>query len=581
MAKRKELIFNLGSAHISAGLFLLEDNLTLQEFYTYDLQPESGTEEEWLKLLEDTLPEFTKKNRLSGKARFILPGSLVLSKTIRVPKVEESKKRKIVEYELSQKLPFPIKDLTWDFSVIDDDGIEEEILSFAIKPEVAHRLSKIIFSCGCTPTHFIPAAILDHEAIDATPSTEDIDCMFLNMGAKSTNIIFKNKTGFLVRTINLGGNALTEIISEQLAINFSKSEQLKLQFLSGNSPLNQDDPNQAKLLSALQTFLNKFAQELSRAIVTYKRLKKGRTPQNIFVSGRCIKVQGLLNTLSNSQRLPVNYFNPYDLFTLDVQNFAEDILADLPYTTSETAGLAIKLSTETSNDYGLNLLPKKKIKEIESRKKLPWYALSCLFFCLLPLPLLLDINNNVQNLKDLINLKSKEIQKIEIELKRNKKNNDHLIDLQKLNSLSADFLINLCKNTNHTASVLEFLNALQSVIDDPVNENTWIDSVDFYIQKNPLSSLDSDAKENYQRVNISGRYIVKIEQSEPALGVDQKRLALIDSNGKKQESLTNSISNLKQVSKVLNKVFSTEGKGDLYNRQFTHFEFDLDLDLLR
>ena len=104
-------------------------------------------------------------------------------------------------------------------------------------------LSKIIFSCGCTSTHFIPAAILDHEAIHSTPGTEDVECMFLNMGAKSTNIIFKNKTGFLVRTINLGGNALTEIISEQLAINFSKSEQLKMQYLSGNNPLNQDDPN--------------------------------------------------------------------------------------------------------------------------------------------------------------------------------------------------------------------------------------------------------------------------------------------------------------------------------------------------
>lgn len=581
MAKRKELIFNLGSAHISAGIFLLGDNVTLQEFYHQDLQPENGSEEEWLILLEETLSEFTKKNRLSGKARFILPGSLVLSKTIRVPKVEESKKRKIVEYELSQKLPFPIKDLTWDFSVIDDDGIEEEILSFAIKPEIAHRLSKIIFSSGCTPTHFIPAAILDHEAIHATPSTEELECMFLNVGAKSTNIIFKNKTGFLVRTINLGGNALTEIISEQLAINFSKSEKLKMQYLSGNNPLNQDDPNQAKLLSALQSFLNKFAQELSRAIVTYKRLKKGRTPQAIYVSGRCIKVQGLLNTLSNSQRLPVHYFNPYDLFSLDVENFSEEILAELPYSISESAGLAGKLAAETNIDYGLNLLPRKKIKEIESRKKLPWYAISCLFFCLLPLPLLLNVNENVQNFKTQISEKSKEIQKIESQLKKNQKNNNYLIDLQKLNSLSADFLINVCKTTNHTASVQEFLNSLQSVIDDPINENTWIDSVDFYIQKNPVISVSSHINQNSQRVKISGRYIVKIEPTDLPLKDDQKRLALIDSNGRKQESLSNSISNIKQVSKVFNKVFSTEGKGDLYNRQFTHFEFDLGLDLLR
>ena len=150
--------------------------------------------------------------------------------------------------------------------------------------------------------------------------------------------------------------------------------------------------------------------------------------------------------------------------------------------------------------------------------------------------------------------------------------------MQKLNSLSADFLINVCKTTNHTASVQEFLNSLQSVIDDPINENTWIDSVDFYIQKNPVIS---HLNQNSQRVKISGRYIVKIESSDLPLKDDQKRLALIDSNGRKQESLSNSISNIKQVSKVFNKVFSTEGKGDLYNRQFTHFEFDLGLDLLR
>ena len=50
-----------------------------------------------------------------------------------------------------------------------------------------------------------------------------------------------------------------------------------------------------------------------------------------------------------------------------------------------------------------------------------------------------------QNLKTQIIQKTKEIQKIEGELKRNQKNNHHLIDLQKLNFLSAKFLINYVK----------------------------------------------------------------------------------------------------------------------------------------
>ena len=43
------------------------------------------------------------------------------------------------------------------------------------------------------------------------------------------------------------------------------------------------------------------------------------------------------------------------------------------------------------------------------------------YFSALPLPHLLDVNKNVQNLKTQIIQKTKEIQKIEGELKRNQK----------------------------------------------------------------------------------------------------------------------------------------------------------------
>ena len=46
-----------------------------------------------------------------------------------------------------------------------------------------------------------------------------------------------------------------------------------------------------------------------------------------------------------------------------------------------------------------------------------------------------------------------------------------------------------------------------------------------------------------------------------------------------QEELTQAIAEIKQVVKINKKVFSIEGKGDLYKRQFTHFEFELVLDL--
>ena len=46
------------------------------------------------------------------------------------PVVEKDKQDKIVGFELSQKMPFPLAELIWDYQIIDDDGVEQEILAF-------------------------------------------------------------------------------------------------------------------------------------------------------------------------------------------------------------------------------------------------------------------------------------------------------------------------------------------------------------------------------------------------------------------------------------------------------------------
>ena len=80
-------------------------------------------------------------------------------------------------------------------------------------------------------------------------------------------------------------------------------------------------------------------------------------------------------------------------------------------------------------------------------------------------------------------------------------------------------------------------------------------------------------------VNITGRYLVKLTDSKSKLSDDERKLALLEKNGLRQEELTGAFTKIKRIKKILRKVFSIEGKGDLYNRQFTHFEIELELDL--
>ena len=189
-------------------------NSFLISFDHTDLPATNGDEDAWISEVEVALLDLCREKGLKGEASFILPGNVLLSKTLRVPKVELEKQKKVVAFELSQKMPFPLENLLWDFLVIDDDGIEQEILSFAIKPEVVEKLIQVIFRCGIIPKLFTPGSALDFHAVQEVNANEQLeDSLFINFGAKTTNLTFISSSGFLLRSLSFGGNQLTEALA--------------------------------------------------------------------------------------------------------------------------------------------------------------------------------------------------------------------------------------------------------------------------------------------------------------------------------------------------------------------------------
>ena len=81
-----------------------------------DFPPTNGDEDAWISEVEVALADLCREKSLKGEANFILPGNVLLSKTLRVPKVELEKQKKVVAFELSQKMPFPLENLIMGFS---------------------------------------------------------------------------------------------------------------------------------------------------------------------------------------------------------------------------------------------------------------------------------------------------------------------------------------------------------------------------------------------------------------------------------------------------------------------------------
>jgi len=581
MGKSFEIILNLGSSHVSAAKFNTKGNKPeLENFKLIDLPSSNVGEDIWYEGVDQAVEKIIATTGFKGEASIILPGSIILSKTLRVPKVEIEKQRKVVSFELSQKMPFPLENLIWDFLVIDDDGIEQEILSFAIKPDVLDKLTSLTFKHGVTPKRFTPGAYLDYYTQLSPEASSNQDLLFLNFGAKSTNLTFINSSGYLLRSLNFGGSQLTESIASNFGTNYSKAEEIKKNIPEEVVSQAPQDKSTSDLLSLQENFHNKYMQEISRSVVTYKRLKKGRTPDQLIITGRTILSKKLLQNLSQSQALPIKYFDPYQWLTVS-NDLGTEEKGLLPFVSSETIGLVTQLINPAKSTV-LNLLPNAKIRQLDNKKKLPWLFCASFILGLTPLPWLIKLYGTEMYLSKEMDSLSSLARSTALELEETKSANKNLDLLAEVCAIAGQHINTREKLSPHVYSVQKFLNSLQTVIDPKVSENTWIDSMQF-ISNNvlPITQEIELGEIGTQSVNLTGRYLVKADIKKSSSSTDERKLLLIEESGRMQEALTQAIAGIKQVVKINKKVFSIEGKGDLYKRQFTHFEFDLVLNLTK
>ena len=336
----------------------------------------------WLGAVAHALYDLSHQHGFSGKASFIIPGNQVLTKTIRIPHVEANKRSQIIAFEAQQNIPYPLHEVVWDSQVIGDDGVETEVLFIACKSDMIDDFCSSVAAAGLVPEKISAATILDYNAIQFAYPELDDDVLLVNVGARSTNLLFKNPDGFFVRNIQLGGNSLTQNIADSLGKNFSEAEEIKRGFFGGESKYDEDDAGAKLLNTSADNFTRRTSQEITRSIVNYRRQKNAGAPKRLLLSGRGSLLKGLSEQLSASQKMPVEFFDTLRNVTLDeaVEGDPESLRLEI----SEIVGLAT-VST-VPNGAEVNLLPDAIQSEIAFRSKKPILIAAALLLAIAPWP---------------------------------------------------------------------------------------------------------------------------------------------------------------------------------------------------
>lgn len=392
MSSPKISILNCGASQVTLGVFSSEGpEPVLERLVTRDLEYDYSEEDHWLVATLGALRSAVSEVKVSEEVRVILPGFLLLTKTLRIAHVEGAKQAQMIAYEAQQSVPHQLSELNWSYQVLSDDGIETEVLFIGIRSSICKRFCDEVSKIGIRPASVNASTILDYNAFQLTYPETSEDALVINVGARATNLTFVQESGFFVRNINLGGNSLTQNIADSLGKNFTDSEQVKVGYFSREEHGGQSGEGLDKAANA---FMRKLSQEVTRSIINFRQQKKGAAPRKIFLTGRSALIPGLADFLAQSQKMEVAFFEP-------TQHVATSAGLDLD---AMGPGVSLQLSELIGevgkgfipNGVGVDLLPEDLRKEMAFKRQKGFWVAAALVLAAAPIPFFLQARQETQ-----------------------------------------------------------------------------------------------------------------------------------------------------------------------------------------
>jgi type IV pilus assembly protein PilM len=304
----------------------------------------------------------------------------VFARYVKLPAVDSQKIYDMVRYEAQQNVPFPIEEVEWDYQILVRSAEEIEVLLVAIKKEILGEIVDAVTRAGFAVDRVdvAPMAILNAAAKNYAAAA---GCtLVLDMGARSTNLIFLDGAKVFTRSIPVAGHAITQQIMKEFELGYEEAEQLKLESAVvslGGAYEPMEDEVQEKVSKCVRGVMTRMHMEINRSINFYRGQQGGRSPERILLTGGTSIIPNADNFLAEKLGIPVEYANPFQAVAVAECIPGENIAADA-HRLSEVVGLALRQVARCPVE--LDLMPKGILQERASQRRLPaiFAGMACL-----------------------------------------------------------------------------------------------------------------------------------------------------------------------------------------------------------
>jgi len=287
-----------------------------------------------------------------------------------------SKVTQIIQYEAQQNIPFPLTEVVWDFQILGTTPTGElEVLLVAIKTGIVEGLFGIAEDLGMRVqlVDVGPAALCN--AFRYNYGDLEGCTMLLDIGAKSSNLIFFEKGKIFARSINIGANAITQDFATESKMPFVKAEQFKITegFVSlGGAYEEPENPQQAQISKIARQVMTRLHLQINQTMQFYRGQQGGSAPNRLFLAGMATLMPYTSEFFSEKlNNIEVDYFNP--LRNVDIAPGVDlESLAPVTHAMGQVIGLGLRSVVKCPVE--LNLMPKSALSRQAFNQKKPFFV---------------------------------------------------------------------------------------------------------------------------------------------------------------------------------------------------------------
>lgn len=266
-----------------------------------------------------------------------VPAARTFTRTITLPRLSTKDLAEAVRLETEQYVPVPLDELYFDYTVINKNDKEQELLAVAIPKKIVDSYLVLTSLLGLE-TVGVETTIGAATRLFVQAEQSDVPTVLIDLGSLSSDITIYDKGLVVTGTVPGGGDSFTQAIASKLRVTRQEAHVIKTKYGLGLSK------KQKEITEGLSPILDQMLKEIRRMIRYYEeRSSTERKIGQVVTMGGGANMPGLSEHMTNLLRLPVRMCDPWqhmDFHNLQPPNTVEKSM----YVT--VCGLALMQSKE-------------------------------------------------------------------------------------------------------------------------------------------------------------------------------------------------------------------------------------------